>query len=88
MQMLFLLFINDLPNASEFLSLLFADDTTFLTQSDNIDDLYKKTNTCLKEAESWFLDNRMTLHPSKTRYMLFSQTEPLNKDLTILGQCF
>lgn len=85
--LLFLLYINYLPNASEFLSLLYADDTTFLTQSDNIDDLYRKANTCLKEAESWFLDNRMTLHPSKTRYMLFSQTEPLNKDLTILGQC-
>jgi hypothetical protein len=84
--LLFLLYINDLPNASEFLALLYADDTTFLTQSDNIDDLYKKANTCLKDAESWFLDNRMTLHPSKTRYMLFSQSEPLNKDLTLLGQ--
>jgi hypothetical protein len=84
---LFLLYINDLPNASEFLSLLYADDTTFLVESDNIDHLYRiAANEQMYKAEAWFLDNTMTLHPSKTRYMLFSHSEPQNSKLELLGQ--
>jgi hypothetical protein len=84
--LLFLLYINDLPNASEFLSLLYADDTTFLVESDNIDNLYRLANEQMYKAEAWFLDNRMTLHPSKTRYMLFSHSEPRDSKLELLGQ--
>jgi hypothetical protein len=39
---LFLLYINDLPYCSKFLSLLFADDTTLLLSNDNIDTLQMK----------------------------------------------
>jgi hypothetical protein len=81
---LFLLYINDLPNASEFLSLLYADDTTFLVESDNIDDLYRIANEQMYKAEAWFIDKIMTLHPSETRYMLFSHNEPQNSKLELL----
>ena len=34
--LLFLIFINDLPRATDFFTLLFADDTTFQICSDNL----------------------------------------------------
>ena len=36
---LFLIYVNDLPEWSNLLALLFADDTTLLASDDNIDDL-------------------------------------------------
>ena len=41
-QIIFLLFINDLPRATEFLTLLFADDTTFQISNINTKTLYEK----------------------------------------------
>jgi hypothetical protein len=42
--LLFLLYINDLPNCSEFLAFLFADDTTLLLSHTNIDFLIEWVN--------------------------------------------
>jgi hypothetical protein len=38
----------------------------------------------LSEAEQWFLANRLTLHPAKTRYMLFSHCKT-NLTLQLMG---
>jgi hypothetical protein len=67
-------------------SLFYADDTTFLVESDKIADLDGIANEQMYKAEAWFLDNIMTLHPSKTRYMLFSHSEPQNSKPELLGQ--
>ena len=52
--LLFLLFINDLPNATEFLTLLFADDTTFQLSGKSIRALFEKCNFELEKAATWF----------------------------------
>ena len=70
--LLFLIFINDLPNASEFLTLLFADDTTFLISGVNIDDLFQLANCELEKSSVWFTSNKLTLNVKKTKYMIFS----------------
>ena len=77
---LFLLYINCLPNSVQFLSLLFADDTTFQMSSPNIIDLFKQTNTELGKASEWFLSNQLTLNVSKTKYMIFC---PKNKNINL-----
>ena len=68
---LFLIFINDLPNASDFLSLLYADDTTLQLWDSDIDRLYHRTNAELCKISGWFQCNKLTLNASKTKYMLF-----------------
>ena len=69
--LLFLLFINDLPNATDFLTLLFADDTTFQYSGNNIATLFEKCNSELKKAATWFKANKLTLNVNKTKFMLF-----------------
>ena len=70
--LLFLIYINDLPNATEFLTLLFADDTTFQYSGTNLDLLFEKCNFELEKASIWFKSNRLTLNVKKTKFMLFS----------------
>ena len=63
--LLFLLYINDLPNCTELLTLLFADDTTFQYSGDNLDLLFEKCNSELEKASIWFKSNRLTLNVKK-----------------------
>ena len=70
--LLFLLFINDLPNATEFLTLLFADDTTFQVSGVNIEQLFELANSELEKSSVWFRANKLTLNVKKTKYMIFS----------------
>ena len=70
--LLFLIFINDLPNATDFLTLLFADDTTFQVSGVNLEELFEKANCELEKASIWFKANKLTLNVKKTKFMLFS----------------
>ena len=69
---LFLLFINDLPNATDFLTLLFADDTTFQVSGQNLDHLIDHANSELEKSRVWFKANKLTLNVKKTKFMMFS----------------
>ena len=71
----FLLFINDLPNATDFLTLLFADDTTFQVSDTDPDKLFEIANSELQKASVWFTANKLTLNVKKTKFMLFSEKE-------------
>ena len=70
---LFLIFINDLPNATDFLTLLFADDTTFQVSGQDLDQLFEHANSELQKSTIWFKANKLTLNVKKTKFMLFSE---------------
>ena len=75
--LLFLLFINDLPNiSSDFYPILFADDTNILFKGSNIDDLVSKCNVVMEKVNDWCNSNRLTINYDKTFYMLFSNRNP------------
>ena len=79
--LLFLLYINDLPNISKVLDFyLFADDTSNIYyESDNLDKLERKVNKELgKLIQLWLNVNRLFLNLSKTNYVIF---HPFNKPL-------
>lgn len=68
---LFLLYINDLPNATNFFTNLFADDTSFAKSNKNLSELIRETNIELSKAQDWFRSNRLSLNVSKTKYIIF-----------------
>ena len=70
--LLFLIFINDLPNATELFTLLFADDTTFQVSGFDIKNLFETANSELAKASNWFKANKLTLNVKKTKLMVFS----------------
>jgi hypothetical protein len=69
--LLFLLFINDLPQATEFFTILFADDCTFQLSGSNESNLIKSANKQLENAQQWFAANKLTINTKKTKYILF-----------------
>ena len=70
--LLFLVAILDLPNCSDFVSLKYADDTSLTLIGEELDSLVQNANSMLKETVEWCLANKMTLHPNKTKWMIFS----------------
>jgi len=70
--LLFLIYINDLPQCTLLKILLFADDTTILASGSDLDGLYELVNEELYKIATYFRRNLLSLHPTKTRYILFS----------------
>ena len=76
--LLFLLYINDLPNISNKLKFyLFADDTNIFFQNSNLDILEKTVNRELGKLTLWLNANRLALNISKTNFVIFAaKTNP------------
>ena len=66
-----LIYLNDLQYCSNLKKILFADDSTVYLSEKNPHELIKKLNTQLSMISDWFVSNRLTLHPKKTRYIFF-----------------
>ena len=84
--LLFLIYINDLPFCSKFLSLLFADDPTLLMSHENINILMQQANIEFQKIITFFRSLKLALHPSKTKFMIFSnsnQVKTMNLTLNI-----
>ena len=71
--LLFLIYINDLPTASSFETILYADDA-FLTLSDkNLNSLQKRVNEELFKIDLWLRTNKLSLNYSKTSFMIINK---------------
>ena len=78
---LFLLFINDMPESISLRTLLFADDTTYQGRNKDPLVLQVQINSQLDIANTWFCCNKLSLNISKTRYMVFTPPSA-NKTVT------
>ena len=83
--LLFLLYINDLPNISNVLDFyLFADDTNIYYESDSIQDLEKTINKELHKLYLWLNINRLSLNIDKTNYIIFHRyNKPMKQHISI-----
>ena len=74
--LLFILYINDLPLASEFSTTLFADDTYLTLSHNNLFELEKKVNIQMHHINNWMYQNKLSLNYSKTTYLPFNKHLP------------
>ena len=71
--LLFLIYVNDLPNFAEDTNvILFADDTTYLQQHHPSEPIKNMVDEKQKKIESWFLANKLSLNIAKTQNINFT----------------
>lgn len=72
--LIFLLYINDLPvNLPEYAkTTIFADDTTLFVNDKNQDEVIRKGELILAQAQVWFNSNRLHLNQAKTQKVIFT----------------
>ena len=77
--LLFLIYINDIPNCLKHSkSIVFADDTTIFTSCNNMNTLYNNMNGDLANLINWFKANKLSLNIAKTNYILFRSSKFVN----------
>ena len=77
--LLFLIYINDLPNISKiFHFFLFANDTNIYHEANSIKKLESELNKGLRCLHTWLIVNRLSLNIGKTNFVVF---HPYNKPI-------
>ena len=77
--LLFLLYINNLANASDVIfSLLFADDSNMFITGKNPDDLVIKMNAEIVKVVDWLKINKLSLNLKKTHFIIFRKPRQRN----------
>ena len=74
--LLFLIYINDLPNVcDQSMPFLFADDTHLFSSGKDIEKLYEVAIEELNAIAEWLKMNRLYLNVKKTHYMVFTNAK-------------
>ena len=77
--LLFLLYINDLPNClSNCEQRMYADDTHLTYAGDNADNIQLQLNQDLENVHNWLRANKLTLNMTKTEFMLIGSRQRLS----------
>jgi exonuclease III len=75
--LLFILYINDLPQVVNEQMVLFADDSTLVIKGNKNRDSYENlTNTSLKHVIEWMNDNNLMINLDKTKCIQFNLRKP------------
>ncbi len=84
--LLYIIQVNDMPNAFVGAKLnLYADDTAFTVQSNTPLDLARQLQCQVDKAATWLAKNRLSLNVNKNKIMIFGPRQMISKcnDLSI-----
>ena len=77
--LLFLIYINNLPNCLSISKLpMYADDTHLTFASNCVDTINEVLNRDLAKVNEWLIANKLTLNASKTEFMLIGSRQRLS----------
>jgi len=86
--LLFILYINDIMNATSLFDvILFADDTTLLFSHPDIASQNDIINNELQEICNWFKANKLSVNASKTNYMVLGTQYSTAKYIDVNQKC-
>ena len=79
--LLFLVYVNDITKAcaKRNLTLVYADDTVLFYSAKSALELQSSLNLDLFYLSNWFARNRLTLNPSKCKFIIFGSPAKLAK---------
>ena len=75
--LLFIIYVNSLPDCIDCKCIMYADDTTLLFKSADSTSLQSHMNDCMLKIAHWFEINKLTLNIKKTKYMIFGTNNAL-----------
>ena len=82
--LLFLIYINDLPNClSEGIPRMYADDTTISYAASTLSNIQTQLNLELKNINIWLRSNKLSLNVAKTEFMVIGSRQRLQNQ----GDC-
>ena len=77
--LLFLIYINDLPSASNLETTLFADDTNLHLSHHNIITLQSQVQQEIDKINKWMMSNKLTINYKKSYCMIVGNTKSVDK---------
>ena len=83
--LLFLLYVNDMPQAVNSELLLYADNTCLIYMGKNIQKIEEQLNSDFTSLCEWFIDNKLSVHfgEEKTKSILFGTKRQLKTKETL-----
>ncbi len=76
--LLFLTYVNDLPNCLDSASAsMFADDTNITITGQTVQELQTNLNNNLEKVHQWLLANKLTLSYDKSEYMIIGSRQKI-----------
>ena len=87
--LLFLLYVNDMPQAVSCELLLYADDTFLICKGKDIETIEDQLNKDFNSLCEWFIDNKLSVHfgEQKTKSILFGTTKRLKNSRNLHLRC-
>ena len=80
--LLFLIYINDLPNSlKSSVPCLYADDTQFFTSSHDPTEITNNLNSDLENVTDWLNVNKLRSHPTKSKMMVIGSRNNLKSNV-------
>ena len=81
--LLFLIYVNDLPNCLEHTTpCMYADDTQITAQGETINELENLLNRDIENLTTWLRANKLSANATKTEFMIIGSNYRLNQLLT------
>lgn len=75
--LIFLIYVNDMPAATNSKLLLYADDSAILVSGKDVGQIQITLSKELESIREWLIDNKLSLHLGKTESILFGTNRKL-----------